>query len=407
MKASPYQHTSPLSGVRILAVEQYGAGPFCTMSLADMGAEVIKIESPPRPNVPGGDSARYSGPYFLGEDDSHFFQTFNRNKKSLRLNLYTDEGQAVFHRLVATADAVINNLRGDQPQKLRITYAALKNINPRIVCSHLSGYGREGPRASWPAYDYLAQAESGYLHLTGEPDSPPTRMGLSIVDFLTGLTTAFATTAALFGARQSGTGCDIDVTLYDVAMQQLTYPATWYLNEQHELERKPRSGHPHVVPCEMFPTADGGLFIMCITPKFWRNLCHALGRPDLLDDSRFVDFDQRQANRDALAAILDEILQKETSATWMERLAGKVPAAPVLTMPQALDNPFFHENGGITVQPHPQRPDLKVISSPIRVNGQRATATACSALGADTERLLAEVGLSSSDIKNLQEKGVI
>ena len=248
----------PLQGIRILAIESYGAGPYASMHLADLGAEVIKIENPARPGVAAGDSARQSGPFFLGENDSQFFQTFNRNKRSVVLDLRKPTGYAAFLKLVAKADAVMNNLRGDQPGKLRITYDDLKGVNPRIVCGHLSGYGRTGPRASWPAYDYLAQAEAGYLDLTGEPGSLPTRMGLSIIDYMSGVTAGYAVTAALLGAARSGQGCDIDVTLYDVAMHQLTYPATWYLNEGYVAERRPRSGHPSVVPSEMFPTATAG-----------------------------------------------------------------------------------------------------------------------------------------------------
>ena len=165
----------PLAGVRILAVEQYGAGPFGSMQLADMGAEVIKIENP----KDGGDVSRSVGPYFLGEHDSHFFQAFNRNKRSVTLNLRAPEGQRVLHDLAATADAVLDNLRGDQPPRLGVTYDQLKSVNPRIVCAHLSAYGREGSRAAWPGYDYLMQAEAGYLSLTGEPDQPPARFGLS------------------------------------------------------------------------------------------------------------------------------------------------------------------------------------------------------------------------------------
>ena len=250
----------PLQGVRIIAVEQYGAGPFGTQHLADLGAEVIKIENP----NDGGDVGRSVGPHFFGPADSHFYQSFNRNKKSLTLDLKKPEGQEVLHRLVSTADVVFNNLRGDLPPKLGLTYDALKGINPRIVCAHLSGYGRTGPRANWPAYDYLAQSEAGYLDITGEPGTPPSRMGLSMIDFMGGVTAAFAISAALLGAYRSGKGCDVDVSLYDVAMHQLTYPATWYLNEGHATERKPRSGHPSVVPCELIPTADGWVFVMCM-----------------------------------------------------------------------------------------------------------------------------------------------
>ncbi|HUN44551.1 MAG TPA: CoA transferase [Acetobacteraceae bacterium] len=397
----------PLHGIRVLSVESYGAGPYGTMHLADLGAEVIKIEAPARGKIAPGDSARHAGPFFLGPNDSQFFQSFNRNKRSVVLDLHHPDGYAAFLKLAARADAVMNNLRGDQPGKLRLAYNDLKGANPRLVCAHLSGYGRTGPRAGWPAYDYLAQSEAGYLHLTGEPDGPPTRMGLSVIDFMSGVTMAFALAAALLGAFRSGRGCDVDVTLYDVAMHQLTYLATWYMNAGQAAERRPRSGHPTIVPCEMFPTADGWLFIMCMTPKFWIALCERLGRPELAADPRFRGFAERFANRDALADILDGEFRRATTGAWMQRLGGRVPAAPVLTLPQALDNPHFHQTEGVLTLAHKQRPDLKMIAAPIRIDGRRPAAAAGPALGADTEALLLEAGCSAADIASLRAEGAI
>ena len=392
----------PLAGVRIIAAEQYGAGPFATMYLADMGAEIIKIEAPG-----GGDSSRQSGPYYLGDNDSEFFQTFNLGKKSLTLDLRQAEGQAILKKLVAGADAVLNNLRGDQPAKLGLDYAALGAVKPSIVCAHLSGYGRKDARATWPAYDYLMQAEAGFLSLTGEPDGDPTRMGLSIVDYLTGITTAFALTAALFGAARSGRGRDVDVTLYDVAMHQLTYPATWYLNQNHVTGRRPRSGHPSVVPCETFPTADGQIFVMCILPKFWQQLCETIGLPDLVRDSRFASNKDRFDNRDALVARLDAAFGTKTTAEWMTLLAGRVPVAPVLDIAGALDSPYFRQRGGVQTVDHPARDGLDVMSGPIRLDGRRPAASRAPSLGEHTGALLAELGYSESDVAALRERGVV
>ena len=223
---------------------------------------------------------------------------------------------------------------------------------------------------------------------------------------MSGVTMAYALTAALLGAYRSGKGCDVDVTLYDVAMHQLSYPATWYMNEGYASERRPRSGHPSVVPCELFPTADGWLFIMCMTPKFWTALCACIGRPELASDDRFRGFPDRFANREALAEILDGEFRRATTGAWMQRLGGRVPA-PVLTLPQALDNPHFHATEGVLSLAHPQRPGLKMVAAPIRIDGRRPGADAGPALGADTAALLAEAGLDAAEIAGLSAAGAI
>lgn len=391
----------PLEGVRILAAEQFGAGPFGTLHLADMGAEVVKIEQPGL-----GDFSRDSGPHFLGEKDSQFFQTFNRNKRSLTLDLKSAEGQEVLHRLVPRFDAVLNNLRGDHPDKLGLTYAALSRSNPKIVCTHLSAYGRAGPRAAWPGYDYLMQAEAGWFHLTGDPDGPPTRMGLSVVDYMTGVCAALGLVSALLGAARTGRGRDMDVSLYDVAMHLLSYPATWYLNAGEVAGRRPRSGHPSLVPCETLPTADGWIFVMCVLPKFWLALAEELGAPELPRDPRFAAPRDRFLNRDALMAILDPLARARTTAEWMARFGGRVPAAPVLTLDQALDNPFFRDRGGVVPAPHPMAPGFAMVAGPIRT-GTPAPSAAAHALGADTDAMLEEAGYSPAEAAALRAKGVV
>ncbi|MBT3703276.1 MAG: CoA transferase [Alphaproteobacteria bacterium] len=397
----------PLDGVRIISVEQYGAAPFATMYMADMGADVIKIEQPPNSNGRGGDSSRASGPHFLGPNNSHFFQTFNKSKKSLTLNLKNPDAKEVLHRLVAGADAVTNNMRGAQVARNGLNYESLKACNPAIVCGHLSGYGRKGPRADWPAYDYLAQAEAGFMALTGEPDGPPQRMGLSIIDYLGGITLAFSVTAGIVGALKSGKGRDIDVTLFDVAMHQLTYPATWYLNEGDVVERRPNSGHPSVVPCEVMPTGDGSIFVMCVLPKFWEAMCNGLGRPDLIEDARFNTPGLRYQNRDDLMALLNVEMKTRTTAEWMARLGGKVPLAPILSLPDALENPFFVESDGIESMDLPQRKNFRMVASPIRLDGHRATGKPAPELGADTDQILTELGYSTNQITALRGNGTI
>jgi crotonobetainyl-CoA:carnitine CoA-transferase CaiB-like acyl-CoA transferase len=372
----------PLKGVRILAVEQYGAGPFASMHLADLGAEVIKIESPG-----GGDVSRATGPHFLGENDSQFFQTFNRNKASVVLDLKSPQGRADFERLAASSDAVLNNLRGDQPAKLGLTHEVLKAIKPSIVCAHLSAYGRDNERTTWPGYDYMMQAEAGFMDLTGEPDGPPTRMGLSMVDYMTGVTLSVGLLAALIGALKTGQGRDVDVSLFDTALFQLTYPATWYLNGGHVTTRQPRSAHPATVPCQIFGTRDGHVFVMCMTDKFWQALRAELALP-VLGEPRFADPAQRRASKAELIALLDAEFAKRSSAEWMTALTGKLPIAPVLTMSRALDNPYAERVGMLQALPHPTDTGFRVLANPIKLDGQRLAGKGCAALGADNVRLL-------------------
>jgi crotonobetainyl-CoA:carnitine CoA-transferase CaiB-like acyl-CoA transferase len=391
----------PLRGIRILAVEQYGAAPYGSMHLADLGAEVIKIESPH-----GGDVSRSTGPYFLGEGDSQFFQTFNLNKRSLRLDLKTPAGCEVFERLVGSADAVLNNLRGDQPAKLGLDYATLGKLNPKIVCAHLSAYGRDNERAAWPGYDYLMQAEAGFMALTGEPGQPPSRFGLSMVDYMTGTTMAMGLLAALLGAGRSGLGRDVDVSLFDVALHQLSYPATWYLNAGHETTRLERSAHPSTVPCQVYRTADGWVMVMCMLEKFWQTFIAGVDCPSLATDARFAGFPARRANREALTPLIDEALMHHDTAYWVAQFAGKIPIAPVLDVAQALDNPYVEHIDMLQSVDHPQGPQ-RMLRSPIKLNGQRLSGTAGPPLSGDARDLLTELGYRAGEREKLVSRGVV
>jgi len=373
----------PLSGLRILAIEQNGAGPYGTQLLASLGADVIKIENP----AAGGDSSRSAGPYFLGEYDSEFYQTFNRGKRSMALDLKDRGDRRIFERLLSTADACANNLRGDLPAALKVDFAHLGQIKPDIVCAHLSAYGREGERAHWPGYDHLMQAEAGLMAMTGEPDAPPTRFGMSMVDYMGGTMMALGLVSAVLGARRSGRGCDVDVSLYDVALHQLSYPATWYLNEGKCAERHERSAHPSVAPSQMFRTADGWLFVMCQAPKFWGAFCRALGREDLLANPAYADMAARKANREALQEELDAFLSQRTTAERMKRLGGVTPVAPVNSMSGALGAP--QARAMIETVSHPDKPGgLKMVRDPVRINGAYAPSCRAPKLGEDTRDIL-------------------
>ncbi|MBK5103532.1 MAG: CoA transferase [Burkholderiales bacterium] len=393
----------PLTGVRIVAVEQYGAGPFGTQHLADLGAEVIKIENP----AEGGDVARLVGPYYFGPGDSHFFEAFNRNKKSLTLNLKHPQSRAVFADLVKSADATFDNLRGDLAVKLGLTYAELGVHNPKIVCGHLSAYGRTGSRAAWPGYDYLMQAEAGYLAVTGEPEGPPARFGLSVVDLMTGVTAVTGLLAGIIDARANGKGRDIDVSLFDVALTNLNYLAAWYLNDGVQASRAPRSAHPSLTPSQLYRTKDGWLFVMCNKEKFWPLLAQAVGRPEWATHPDYANYQARLANRDRLTRDMDEALGVATTAEWLERLLGTVPVAPVYDVAQALDNPFVREQGRVMEAPHPARGTIRTLASPIRCPGEAEKIGIAPALGEHTRELLRGLGYDEARIDELAKSGAL
>lgn len=397
----------PLNGIRILSVEQYGAGPFGTQFLVEMGAEVIKIEPPEGQ----GDVSRGVGPHFhpaLPKSSSSFFyQSLNAGKKSITLNLQQAEGRAVFQELCRTSHGVTSNLRGDVPGRLGLTYEDLKTFNPAIVCAHLTGYGREGERADWPGYDYLMQAEAGYFSLTGEPNSPPARMGLSMVDYMTGLAMSFGLVSAMMSAQRTKVGCDVDVSLYDLAIYNLNYVGAWMINAGAETTRQPRSAHPALTPCQLYKTRDGWIYLMCNKEKFWRNLCERSERIDLLSRPEFLDYPSRLTNRDLLTNELDATLQTQDTAYWMERFGGAVPASPVLTVGQAIENPYFQTRGMMEEFDVQGAHPIKLMRGPIRTSLGRPPLRAAPVLGADTEEVLKASGFSSSQIALLRSRGTV
>ncbi len=379
----------PLEDIRIVAVEQYGAGPFATMHLADLGAEVIKIEDPGA----GGDVARYLPPFQHG-DSSLFFQTYNRNKRSVALDIRTTAGRAVFDDLVARSDAVFSNLRGDLPAALGLCYDDLKDINPRIVCCSLSGFGMTGPRARQGGYDYILQGLCGWMALTGDPDGPPTKSGLSMVDFSGGFVAAIALLTGIHAARRDGAGMDCDLSLHDTATSLLGYLGTWHLTGGFEPERVAESGHPSLVPFQIFEAADGWLVIGCAKEKFWRRLTEVLGRPELADDERFVDFAARYANKDELLETLREVFRTRPASEWLEMLeAAGVPSGPIQDVPAALSDPHTLARGVLAETEHPHHGTIRQPVTPVRV-GEHPTADSLSpgpALGADAPYVLKEL----------------
>lgn len=385
----------PLEDVRVISLEQYGAGPFGSLHLAELGAEVIKIEDPNS----AGDVGRYVPPFSEGHD-SLFFESFNRGKSSIALDIGSAAGRAVFEDLVRSADAVYSNLRGDVPAKLRILYDDLKEVNRAIVCCSLSGFGMAGPRSAQPGYDYILQALAGWMSVTGEPDGPPQKSGLSLVDYSGGLVAAVALLAGIHAARRDGRGMDCDVSLFDTAIGMLTYVGTWHLNEGWEPKRMPHSAHPSLVPFQAFEAKDGWLIVGCAKEKFWRRLTDVIGRPDLAADARFATFADRDRNRAELLPVLDAIIRTRTVREWLEAMeGGGVPCAPIHSIAEALDDEHTAARGMIAHTEHPRYGRMRSIASPVRVGSRPAEETPRGPLlGEHTETVLREIGYDDARI---------
>lgn len=398
--AAPDADRAPLTGLRIVAIEQFGAGPFGTLLLADLGAEVIKVEDP----ATGGDVGR-TVPPGADKGSSLYFEAFNRGKRSIALDLTSLAGREVFSRLVATADAVYNNLRGDLPERLGLTYAALSKINPAIVCVSLSAYGRDDARRAEPGYDALVQAEAGWASLTGEPTSPPARSGLPMADYAAGLIAACGLLAGIVDARRTGRGRDLDTSLFDTALAMLSYQATWWLSAGIETGRLPFSAHPSIVPFQFFATADGYIAVACAKEKFFQALSQAIGMPELANDSRFGTFAARHQNRDELVKLLSQRFRERTTATWLDRLRGQVPSAPVRELPEALESDGLRKRGMLASYEHAQLGTVSSVGVPLRVSGFSPRYRPSPALGADAADLLAELGYDELAAARLADEG--
>jgi len=350
--------SGPLSGIVVLEVGHMLAGPYCGMLLADLGAEVIKIEPPE------GDIGRRVSPHTVGAHNA-YFASLNRSKKSVVLDLASDEGRAALHGLAARAHALVTNLRPAAIRKLGLTYETLKNANPRLVCVALTGYGLEGSHADRPAYDYVIQALTGVMAITGEPGSPPAKTGYSAVDNSAGMMGALGLLAKIV----EGKGGQIDVSMHDVMLSQLNYLAGAWLNAGERAGRMARSAHPYIVPAQVFETSDGWLVVFISHDEFWRRFCGEVGRPEWLADPRFATMAARRENREAVLAELVPLLKTASTALWMARLAPLgVVAAPVQTMEQALGSELARERD-MVVAIEAGGATIRAVGNPIRLPG--------------------------------------
>jgi formyl-CoA transferase/CoA:oxalate CoA-transferase len=353
-----------LAGVRVLDLSRMLAGPYGSMLLADLGAEVIKVEEPE-----GGDPMRVMGPPFLADGDSAYFLSINRSKKSIALDLAQPAGRDVFLDLVRAADVVWENFRPGVMARLGCDYAALAAANPRIVLCSISAYGQAGPYRDWPAFDLALQAMGGGMSLTGEPGGRPVRMGLPMGDLTGGLFGAFAVASALFRRQITGQGAHVDLSLLDCQVSLLTYLAQYYWTDGR-VPGPQGSGHRSVVPYQALATRDGRLIVAVFAEKFWQGFCLALERPEWLQDPRFATNRDRVAHREALVPLMEAVFLTRSTAEWLERLrAHDVPATPILGVDQVLSDAQVRERGMVAEMRHPRHGAVPTLGSPVKVDG--------------------------------------
>ena len=339
----------PLEGIRVLAVEQYGAGPWATLQLAALGADVIKIEDPGS----GGDVGRYVPPFQDGED-SLFFESFNSGKRSVSLDLRGDAGRKAFADLVGVCDVLLSNVRGDHVERLGLRYEDVREINPGIVCCSITGFGRTGPRRAQGAYDYSIQGFAGWMSVTGAPDGPPTRAGLSLVDVSAGYVAALAVSAALVRRSSTGVGGDADISLFETALAMDMYVATWVLSRGYQPTRLADSAHPSIVPFQSFATGDGWIMVCCPKESLFRRLAAAIGLPDMADDPRFATFEARRAHREECTEQIGGRLREKSTDEWLAVLeAAGVPCGPVNDIRAAFDDPQAVAREVVSEYEHP------------------------------------------------------
>jgi formyl-CoA transferase len=399
--SSPYN--GPLDGIRILDLTRVLAGPYCTMFLGDLGAEIVKVE---QPGV--GDDTRGWGPPFAG-GESAYFLCVNRNKKSVTVDLKSKEGVALLRRLAERADVLIENFRPGGMERLGLGEKDLRAANPRLIYASLSGFGADGPMSDAPGYDLIVQAWGGLMSITGQPDGEPTKVGVAIIDLVAGLMLGKSIAAALFAREKIGVGQRIDTSLLEAEVACLINVGSNYLLEG-KIPSRWGNAHPSIVPYQSFKTADGYLVIGVASEGIWRRFCQAIGRTQLAGDSRFAKNVNRVENRSLLIDLLAEIFLRRSTDEWLRLLnEAEVPCAPVQTIDQVFKAPqVLHREMLVEVE-HPTAGTVPMAGIPVKFSLTPASVRlAPPLLGQHTEEVLATwLGMNGEEVAELKRKAVI
>ena len=393
----------PLAGLRVIDLTRVLAGPFCTMTLGDMGAEVIKVENPS-----GGDDTRSFAPPYQG-DQSAYFLSVNRNKKSVTLNLKDPAAKEVLWQLIDTADVIVENFRPGAAKRLGFGYEDVSARRPEIIYASISGFGHSGPDATRPGYDLIIQGESAMMNITGTPDTPPSKMGTSIADLVSGMTRVQGIWVALYSRRDSGKGQHVKISTLEALSCLLTYHAGNYFATGKSYERA-GNAHPSIVPYETFQASDGWLNIAVGNEKQWMTFCTAISRDDLKENELYAQGPDRVNNRDTLIPIISDVLRAKTRAEWIDILGeAGIPCGAIQTVGEICESETLKQRGMIWKMDHPSAGELRNIANPIEMTGTPfAPPTPPPLLGEHTEAVLKEeLGLEAEKIATLKVDGAI
>jgi crotonobetainyl-CoA:carnitine CoA-transferase CaiB-like acyl-CoA transferase len=392
----------PLSGLKVVDLSRFIAGPYCTMKLGDMGAEVIKVETPGK-----GDDSRALGPPFL-EGESAYYLSFNRNKKSITLNLREKEAQEVLRKLIADADVFVENFRIGVTEQMGLTYEDVKKIKEDIIYCSITGYGHNSPYREKPSFDVMIQGEAGLMSITGFPDGPPQRLGVAIADVLGGFHAVEGILLALLVRNKTGKGQFIDVSLMDSIISILTYQAGNYL-ATGEAPSRVGNRHPMITPYESFETKDGYVIFAVGNQRLWESFIKAMGREELNDDARFADMKSRNQHPAELKAIIEEITRQKNTQEWVEIMekAG-VPCGRIRTIDQVLTDPHVDVREMVVEKEHPTAGMIKLTGVPTKLSLTPGEVTlAPPTLGQHTDEILKSLGYSDEAVGAMKEKGVV
>lgn len=395
--------TMPLEGLRVADLSRVLAGPFCTMMLGDMGAEVIKVENPD-----GGDDTRLWPPFYAGGESS-YFQAVNRNKRSLTLNLKAGEGKAILRELVRGADILVQNFRPGAVERLGFGWEDCQKLNPRLIYCSISGYGQTGPYRERPAYDILLQAEGGFMSITGAADGPPCKGGIAIADLTTALFAIQGILLAVIARGRTGRGQHVDVAIQDGQAALMSHMAGNFF-ATGEAPRRNGNRHPSISPYREFRCEDGEIIVAAANDSLWDRFARAIGREDLADSPRWKKNPDRVAGREEIEAEIERTLIKGTRAEWIERISkGGVPCGPVKNLAEVTEDPQVRHREMVVEVEHARTGALRMMGIPIKLSDTPGKVQLPPPLlGEHTEEILCGLlGRRKEDLPGLKEKGVI